>query len=122
MLPMRPMPSRSRFRIRCVNRTGHSAVHQKIRFIGGLNSDGSAWKLSQEMAVDSMENEKCQLYLVVGRQPVLVIVAASHHGHKYLKAETDPEEPTSLAQFTRVSFLDSVTLGIRYRLRIKLAS
>jgi Protein of unknown function (DUF3892) len=78
---------------------------QKIRFIGGLNSDGSAWKLSQEMAVDSIENGKCQLYLVVGRQPVSVIVAASHHGHKYLKAETDPEEPTSLLNLPECPFL-----------------
>jgi hypothetical protein len=105
MLPDAPMPSRSRFRIRCVNRTGHSAVHQKIRFIGGLNSDGSAWKLSQEMAVDSIENGKCQLYLVVGRQPVSVIVAASRHGHKYLKAETDSEEPTSLFNLPECPFL-----------------
>src|ERR1700675_3252039 len=49
--PARLMPSRPRFRIKCVNRTGYSAVHQKIRFIGGLNADDSAWKLSQEKAV-----------------------------------------------------------------------
>jgi len=105
MFPDAPMPSRSRFRIRCVNRTGRSAVHQKIRFIGGLNADGSAWKLSQEMAVDSIENEKYQLYLLVGRQPVSVLVATAHHGHKYLKAETDPEEPSSLLNLPECPFL-----------------
>jgi hypothetical protein len=55
------MPSRPRFRIKCVNRTGYSAVHQKIRFIGGLNADGSAWKLSQEKAVDSSKGD-CQWF------------------------------------------------------------
>src|SRR5260221_9518691 len=93
------MPSRSRFRIRCVNRTGHSAVDQKLRFVGGLNSDGSNWKLSQEMAVDSIENGKCQLYLLVERRPVAVGVAGSHHGHQYLKTANDPEEPHSLLHF-----------------------
>src|SRR6266481_4163595 len=103
---MRPChPDLARFRIRCVNRTGRSAVHQKIRFIGGLNSDGSTWKLSQEMAVDSIENGKCELYLLVDRLPVAVIIAASHHGHKYLKAETDPEEPNSLLNLPECPFL-----------------
>jgi Protein of unknown function (DUF3892) len=99
------MPSRSRFRIRCVNRTGRSAVHQKIRFVGGLNSDGSNWKLSQEMAVDSIENGKCQLYVLVDRRPVAVVVAVWHHGQKYLKAETDPEERNSLLNLPECPFL-----------------
>ena len=94
--PVRLMPSRPRFRIKCVNRTGYSAVHQKSRFIGGLNSDGSAWKLSQEKAVDSIGNGTLQLYLVVDREPVSVIVATLNHGRKYLKAETDPEERSLL--------------------------
>ena len=68
--PVRLMPSRPMFRIKCVNRTGYSAGHQKIRFIGGHNSDGSAWKLSQEKAVDSIGNGTLQLYLVVDRQPL----------------------------------------------------
>ena len=105
MFPDAPMQSRSRFRIRCVNRTGRSAVHQKIRFIGGLNADGSAWKLSQEIAVDSIESGKCQLYLLVGRQAVSVLVATAHRGHKYLKAETDPEEPNSLLNLPECPFL-----------------
>jgi hypothetical protein len=99
------MPSRSRFRIRCINRTGQNAVHQKIRFVGGLNADGSTWKLSQEMAVEPIENGKCQLYLLVDRQPVTVIVAVSHHGHKYLKALTDPDEPNSLLNLPECPFL-----------------
>ena len=99
------MPSRPRFRIKCVNRTGYSAVHQKIRFIGGLNADGSAWKLSQEKAVDSIGNGKFRLYLVVDRRPVSLIVATLNHGHKYLKAETDPEEPNSLLNLPECPFL-----------------
>lgn len=98
------MPNRPRFRVKCVNRTGYSAIHQKIRFIGGLNS-GSAWKLSQEKAVDSIANGQLQLYLVVDRRPVSVIVATSKHSHKYLKAEIDPEEPSSLLKLPECPFL-----------------
>ena len=78
---------------------------RKSDFIGGLNADGSAWKLSQEMAVDSIESGKCQLYLVAGRQAVPVLVATAHRGHKYLKAETDPEEPSSLLNLPECPFL-----------------
>jgi hypothetical protein len=80
-------------------------VHQKIQFIGGLNSDGSAWKLSQEIAVAWVENEKRRLYLVVDRQNVSIIVASSHDGHKYLKAETDLEEPSLLLRLPECPFL-----------------
>jgi Protein of unknown function (DUF3892) len=105
MFPDAPMQSRSRFRIGSVNRTGLSAVHHKIPFIGGLNADGSAWKLSQEMPVDWIESGKCQLYLLVGPQDVSVRVATAHHGHKYLKAETHPEEPSSLLNLPECPFL-----------------
>jgi hypothetical protein len=57
------------------------------------------------MAVDSIENEKCQLYLLVDRRPVAVVVAVSRQGHKYLKAETDPEEPNSLLNLPECPFL-----------------
>jgi hypothetical protein len=65
------------------------------------------------MAVDSIENGKCQLYLVVDRQPVSVIVETSHHGHKYLKAETDPEEPSLLLNLPECPFLTQGTLVVK---------
>jgi hypothetical protein len=45
-------------------------------------------------------------YLVVDRQAISVVVATSNHGHKYFKAETDPEDPSLLLNFIRVSFSD----------------
>lgn len=99
------MPSRFKVRIRCINRTGHSAVSQKIRFIGGLNEDGSAWKLSQKVAVDLIKNGKYRLYVVVNRKPVSVIVGTSPDGQNYLKAEIDAEEPSSLLNLPECPFL-----------------
>jgi hypothetical protein len=99
------MPSRSKVRIRCINRTGHSAVFQKIRFIGGINEDGSTWKLSQQMAVDLIQSGEYQLYVVVNRKPLAVIVGTSADGQNYLKAEIDTEEPTSLLNSPECPFL-----------------
>jgi hypothetical protein len=58
------------------------------------------------MAIDSIEKGECQLYLVADRrQRVSVLVAISHRGHKYLKAETDREEPSSLLNLPECPFL-----------------
>jgi len=99
------MPFRSKLRIRCINRTGHGAVFQKIRFIGGVNADGSRWKLSQQMAVDMIQKGNYQLYVVADRKPIAIIVATSAEGRKYLKAESDPEEPSSLLNLPECPFL-----------------
>ena len=99
------MPSRPKIRIRCINRTGHSAVFQKIRFVGGLNDDGSTWKLTQQMAVDMIQGGKYQLYVVLNRKRLSVIVATSPDGQNYLKAEIDAEEPISLLNLPECPFL-----------------
>ena len=99
------MPFRFKVRIRCINRTGHSAVFQKIRFVGGLNGDGSTWKLSHQLAVDLIQSGKYRLYVVVNRKPVSVIVGTSPDGQNYLKAEIDAEQPNSLLNLPECPFL-----------------
>jgi len=115
MLPDAPMPSRSRFRIRCVNRTDRSAVHQKIRFIGGLNADGSAWKLSQEMAVNSIESGKCQTLSGCGSPGRAGARRNSAPRPQVFKSRNRSRGAKLVAQLTRVSFLDSGTLGVKRR-------
>ena len=99
------MASTPKIRIRCINRTGNNAVFHKIRFIGGINDDGSRWKLSQQMAVDLIQSGKYHLYVVVNRKPLSVIVGTSPDGLKYLKAEIDAEEQSSLLNLPECPFL-----------------
>jgi hypothetical protein len=57
------------------------------------------------MAVDWIEKEKRLLYLVADGQHVSIIVTTSDDGHKYLKAETDFEEPSLLFNLPECPFL-----------------
>lgn len=86
----------SRHQIRCVNKTDRYNPHERIRAIGGLNPDGTNWKLSQEEAVRSIEAGKYQFFVQAGGHHVDVIVGVSRYGNKYLKTVADGDHPNNL--------------------------
>ena len=84
-------------RVECINKTDRYNPHERIRAIGGRNSGGGRWKLSQPDAIAGIENGRWSFY--VERPPghrVAVIVARTPQGHKYLKTEADGEQPDNL--------------------------
>ena len=83
--------------VRCINKTDRQNAHERIRSIGGVNSDGGRWKLGVAEAIVDIENGKYSFYVErpVGHR-VQVIVAKSALGHKYLKTTTDGEQPNNL--------------------------
>lgn len=84
-------------RIQCINKTDRGSAHERIRAIGGLNPDGTRWRLNLDDAIQGVESGKWKFYVErpVGDR-VWVVVATSAAGHKYLKTTADGDQPNNL--------------------------
>ena len=82
--------------VRCINKSDRDNPYERIEAIGGVNSDGKNWKLTQQEAIQSIETGKYSFYVQMGGKPVDVIVAKSRYGNKYIKTEADGDEPNNL--------------------------
>jgi uncharacterized protein YfaP (DUF2135 family) len=84
-----------RIRIECVNKTPRQDPHKRIENVGGLNHDGTRWKMPEERAVQAIDNGTYSFYVSVNSQTVDVVVA-THERHKYLKTKADSVQPNNL--------------------------
>ena len=86
----------STYEVKCINKSDRYNPHERILSIGGLNNDGTRWKLSQPEAIGGIEEGKWSFYVNKNGKTVTIIVAVSQFGHKYLKTEADGEQPNNL--------------------------
>jgi hypothetical protein len=82
--------------IQCVNKTDRYNAHERISHVGGVNSDGTRWKLTEDQAIQGIESGKWSFYVSAGGRSVWVVVATSRYGNKYLKTQADGEQPDNL--------------------------
>lgn len=82
--------------VKCINKSDRYNAHERILNIGGVNADGTRWRLSQPDAIDGIESGKWSFYVARSGNAVRVVVAKSPYGNKYLKTEADGEQPNNL--------------------------
>ncbi len=86
----------SRHEILCINKSDRNNPHERIVNIGGRNNDGTAWKLSQEKAIEGIDRGDWEFFVQKGGTTTNVVVAISRYGNKYLKTQADGEQPDNL--------------------------
>lgn len=81
--------------IKCINKSDRYNPHERIKNVGGFTD--RPWKLTQEEAIDHIENKGWQFWVACpGHDSVWVVVAVSRFGNKYLKTTADKDEPNNL--------------------------
>ena len=86
-----------RHRVRCITRAGGPSPDGLIARIGGTNSVGVNWRLSQAEAIAAIEAGRWVFYVEPPTGRTLeVIVGKTESGSKYLMTTGDEGEPTGL--------------------------
>lgn len=80
--------------IQCINKTDRYSAHDRISHVGGSNPN--RWKLTQYQAISAIESGTWAFYVTAGGRTAQVIVARSVSGNKYLKTQSDGEQPNNL--------------------------
>lgn len=70
--------------------------HQRVRYIGGMNPDGTRWTLSEDVAIAGLKEGKWRFWTAGDKKSVWIVTAKSPSGREYLKAETDWVHPAKL--------------------------
>lgn len=87
-------------RIDCIEKSDRKDPTTAISHVGGLNADGSRWRISQQDAIHRIKTGQNHFYVQNGTKTANVVVAVSRFGNEYIKTVADDYEPNNLLSLT----------------------
>jgi hypothetical protein len=69
---------------------------ERIRSVGGVNPDGTRWRMSHRAAIAAIDADLWSFYIARAGRTLDVIVAISKYDRKYLKTTADRLHPDNL--------------------------
>src|SRR5206468_1637687 len=88
-VPMGTSVAAAIVQVRCINKTPRQDPHHRIRNIGGINDDGTRWKLGEDEAIAGMKASKWRFWTTTPQGNSVWVIIAVHEGREYLKTEAD---------------------------------
>ena len=82
--------------VKCINKTYRQDPHDMIHRFGGVNADGTTWRLSHAEMIAAVEKNSYGSFTVSGGGKTAKCIVATHNGNKYVKTENDGVKPDNL--------------------------
>jgi len=84
-----------RFQVFSLNRSNSDIPNDIILSIGGVNSNGTFWRISQATAIEGILNKKWDFYVNYNGVEIDVVLG-EYNNQYYLKGSIDDELPNVL--------------------------
>lgn len=85
----------NRFRVFSLNRSNSEIPNEVILSIGGINSNGTFWRISQATAIEGILSEKYKFYVLYNGIEIDVVLGQFNNQY-YLKSSIDDKIPSVL--------------------------
>lgn len=84
------------FQVRCINKSDRDNPWERITHLGGLAGQ-EPWRITQERCIAGIEADE-KYFVKVNADPdtVWLVVATSRYGNKYVKTQSDGDQPNNL--------------------------